>query len=50
VNLSGLGGTYQDHFRVYEREVKKCFRNDGGIIKKIKLGGRGTYFCEVCQK
>ena len=50
INLQGKGGKYQEHFRVYEREGKKCLRNDGGIIKKIKLGGRGTYFCDVCQK
>jgi formamidopyrimidine-DNA glycosylase len=50
VNLQGLGGKYQEHFRVYEREGEKCLRNDGGIIKKIQLGGRGTYFCPICQK
>ncbi len=50
VDLRGFGGHYQDHFRVYDREGKKCLRNDNGIIKKIKLGGRGTYFCPICQK
>ncbi len=50
VNLDGLGGTYQKHFRVYDREGNKCLRRDGGIIKKYTLGGRGTYYCPVCQK
>jgi formamidopyrimidine-DNA glycosylase len=50
MNLHGLGGHYQDHFRVYDREGKKCLRNDGGVIKKLTLGGRGSYFCPVCQK
>jgi formamidopyrimidine-DNA glycosylase len=48
--LDALGhkGHYQDHFLVYGREGKKCF-NCGSKIKKIKLGGRGTYFCPHCQ-
>ena len=50
INLDGLGGHYQDHFRVYDREGDKCLRNDGGVIQKIVLGGRGTYFCPECQK
>lgn len=49
IDLDGLGGHYQDHFRVYDREGKKCLRGDGGIIAKTTLGGRGTYFCPVCQ-
>ena len=50
INLHGLGGHYQEHFRVYDRDGQKCLRNDGGKIKKITLGGRGTYFCSVCQE
>jgi formamidopyrimidine-DNA glycosylase len=50
MNLDGLGGHYQDHFRVYDREGKKCLRNDKGVVKKIVLGARGTYFCLVCQR
>ena len=49
MDLQGLGGHYQDHFRTYHRTNEKCLRNDGGVIKKITLGGRGTYFCPVCQ-
>lgn len=49
VNLHGLGGHYQDHFRVYDREGLLCWRCET-LIKKIKLGGRGTYFCPKCQK
>ena len=49
--LDALGhkGAYQEHFLVYGRVGKKCF-NCGGEIKKIKLGGRGTYFCPFCQR
>lgn len=49
--LDALGhkGSYQDHFLVYGRAGKKCFKCDGEI-RKIKLGGRGTFYCPKCQK
>lgn len=49
IDLHGLGGHYQDHFRTYDRTGKKCLREDGGTIKKYVLGGRGTYYCPKCQ-
>ncbi len=48
-DVKGQGGRYQEHFLVYNREGEKC-QNCGGEIKKITLGGRGTYFCADCQK
>jgi len=45
----GAKGHYQDHFLVYNRQGEKCF-NCGSPIKKIRLAGRGTYFCPECQK
>ena len=48
VNALGQEGNYQNHTLIYGREGEKC-RVCGGIIKKIKLGGRGTYFCAICQ-
>lgn len=50
IDLEGLGGTYQDHFRVYDRAKQPCLRDDGGVIEKTVLGGRGTYYCPVCQR
>lgn len=49
VNAAGLGGHYQDHFLVYERQEKKCHHCQGKI-KKMKIAGRGTYYCPQCQK
>jgi len=49
VNVLGGEGGYQKHFLVYAREGKKCKRC-GRIIRKIFLGGRGTYYCPSCQK
>lgn len=48
VDAHGFGGTYQNHFRVYKRDNLPCLRCKE-IIKKISLGGRGTYYCPVCQ-
>ena len=48
VNVLGQEGGYQKHFLVYGREGERC-KKCGGEIKKIKLGGRGTYFCPKCQ-
>ena len=49
--LDALGhkGSYQDHFLVYGRAGKNCLKCSGKI-EKIKLGGRGTYYCPKCQK
>lgn len=49
VNALGQEGNYQNHTLVYGKEGKPCkvCRNP---IEKIKLGGRGTYFCPVCQR
>lgn len=49
VNALGQEGEYQHHFLVYGREKDPC-RVCKTLIKKIKLGGRGTYFCPDCQK
>jgi formamidopyrimidine-DNA glycosylase len=50
INLHGLGGKYQEHFRTYDRTDLACLRRDGGVITKFTLGGRGTYFCPICQR
>ena len=49
VSASGLGGKYQNHFLVYEQVGRECGRCKGKI-KKITLGGRGTYYCPGCQR
>ncbi len=49
VQVTGLGGTYQDYFLVYKKEGQVCKRC-GDKIKKMKQGGRGTFYCPGCQK
>lgn len=50
VNALGEKGQMQEHFRVYARNGKSCPNKCGEIIKRITLGGRGTFFCPECQK
>ncbi len=45
----GTNGNYQNKQKVYGKSGEKCPR-DGEKIKKIKVGGRGTYFCPKCQQ
>ncbi|HAI22300.1 TPA: DNA-formamidopyrimidine glycosylase [Candidatus Collierbacteria bacterium] len=49
VDIKGMGGTYQDHFLVYKRDGQLCSRCKG-VIQKMKVGGRGTFYCPKCQK
>lgn len=49
VTTSGKKGKYEEMLKVYGREGEKCLRC-GGEVKRIKLGGRGTFFCPECQE
>ena len=49
VDTKGQMGRYQEHFLVYERAGYPCKR-DGELIKRMKLGGRSTYYCPKCQE
>ncbi|MFH1777814.1 MAG: DNA-formamidopyrimidine glycosylase [Candidatus Omnitrophota bacterium] len=48
-DAKGEKGTFTRHLKVYARRDKPCFACKTPI-KRIVLGGRGTYFCEVCQQ
>jgi formamidopyrimidine-DNA glycosylase len=49
VRLSGRKGNFVSRHKVYGREDEPCF-DCKTSIKRIPLGGRGTYFCPHCQK
>ena len=49
IHPDGSHGQHQFHFRVYQRENEPCLKCKT-LIKKIKIGGRGTFYCPVCQK
>lgn len=50
VNALGEKGSMQEHFMVYSKAGEPCPNKCGGKIKRIALGGRGTFFCPSCQK
>lgn len=50
VTPDGNSGEYQNYTLVYGKKGESCSNLCGGKIEKIKLGGRGTYFCPICQK
>lgn len=45
----GVTGRFQQYLNVHKQEGKPCPICQTPI-KKIKVGGRSTYFCEHCQK
>ncbi|MDD2697103.1 MAG: DNA-formamidopyrimidine glycosylase [Candidatus Pacebacteria bacterium] len=49
IDACGKKGDYKRYHEVYQKEGEKCSRC-GGIIKRIKIGGRSAHFCPKCQK
>jgi formamidopyrimidine-DNA glycosylase len=47
-HVDGARGSFQDRFLVHLREGEPCV-NCGTPIRKLVVGGRGTYVCEHCQ-
>jgi formamidopyrimidine-DNA glycosylase len=50
-DTSGLKGGFQNEFKVYQQEGKRC-KNYGcsDLIKKKIISNRSTFFCDSCQK
>lgn len=48
LDATGHKGAYQNHFLVYGRQGENC-PNKCGQIKRIVVGGRGSFFCPKCQ-
>ncbi len=49
VGTRGNQGKHQHYLKVYGREGKRC-RSCKSLIKKIRVAGRGTYYCPFCQE
>ncbi len=49
VDAQGEVGNFVKYLRVYGRAGEKC-RGCAGQVLKTKLGGRGTHWCDLCQK
>jgi formamidopyrimidine-DNA glycosylase len=48
-HVDGAQGSFQDLFQVHQREGRPC-PVCGTAIRKLVVGGRGTYVCEQCQR
>ena len=49
VNAEGKRGSYMDFARVFRREGQPCPRHPDVRIEKLRVAGRGTHICPVCQ-
>ncbi|MCK5122995.1 MAG: bifunctional DNA-formamidopyrimidine glycosylase/DNA-(apurinic or apyrimidinic site) lyase [Candidatus Pacebacteria bacterium] len=50
IDANGKRGNFTKFLKVYKREKKKCLRCKKGVIIKTKIAGRGTRYCDGCQK
>jgi formamidopyrimidine-DNA glycosylase len=48
-NTENKKGNFQNLLQIFNRNNQEC-NICKNIIKKIKVAGRGTYYCEKCQK
>ena len=50
-STSGVKGSFQKEFKVYDREGMNCKRlKCRGIIIKKNISNRSSFFCDTCQK
>ena len=49
VDANGNQGGFLKYLKVYQRDGEPCFVC-GNILQRVKVAGRGTVFCENCQK
>ena len=50
VDAEGRKGNYLTFAHVFRREGQACHRHPDQEIIKLKVGGRGTHICPVCQR
>lgn len=49
VDAEGNKGSYLQFANVFRREGKPCPRHTDVLIEKLRVAGRGTHVCPVCQ-
>ena len=49
LDATGKKGDYLKYLKVYRKEGQKC-PHCGGMVKRIKIGGRSAHFCPKCQR
>lgn len=48
VDAEGRPGSFHLHVKVFRRTGQPCYRC-GGLVERLKVGGRSTHFCPRCQ-
>jgi formamidopyrimidine-DNA glycosylase len=49
-NIKGEKGHFQEHHHAYRQTGRACHKKDGGIIKRMVVGGRSAHFCPAHQR
>ena len=50
-NIKGKKGEFQQFFNVYGKQGNSCSRSNCiGIIRRIRISNRSTFYCDKCQK
>ena len=50
-NIKGKKGKFQQFFNVYGKQGNPCSRSNCiGIIRRIRISNRSTFYCDKCQK
>lgn len=49
LDARGEKGEYMPQLKVYGHEGEKCKRC-GGVVERLKIGGRSAHYCSICQK
>jgi formamidopyrimidine-DNA glycosylase len=50
LDCNGAKGEFVNFLKVYGRAGEHCYNCRGGIIRKKRIAGRGTSYCDKCQK
>lgn len=50
VDAEGNKGSHQSFLKAHNQDGEPCQKDDGGLIERIVVGGRGTFFCPAHQK
>ena len=48
-SVDGVHGLFQNELLIHGKDKGTC-PNCNNKIEKIRIGGRGTYYCPKCQK
>lgn len=49
INAEGKKGSYMDFARAFRRDGQPCPRHPDVLIEKLRVAGRGTHICPICQ-